>query len=185
MELSSGGEGLPCHKPLPGVRATIPAKHCWAPSLGWRTHPKPWNREESSSTEPWKSRKSSFIWGVFFLQRSIKIAQGVMLSLHQDGLDLVLVHSGWKVRESGSSHLLLGPPTSHFTNSGYSLWKRPGLLILFFNNKKDLNHQKLLKLISGWRNRVSWFQPLHRNVRDASMGQFGNAQFGQLRAILL
>lgn len=71
-----------------------------------------------------------------------------MLGLHQDGLGLLLVHTGWKGRDSGSSTDVAptpsprrGQPTPCSINTGYSLWRRPGLLILFFKQRKALNHQ--------------------------------------------
>lgn len=142
-------------------------------------------------SKPMKVKKILFYLSLF-LQTSVKIAQRVMLSLYQDGLGLVLVHTGWKGTENGSSTNVAPTPfprrdnpTSCFTNSSNSLWKRPGLLIFFFKKKKDLNH-RMTEANQWLKKPCFWFQPLYGNVRDAPLGQFGNAQlFGQLRAILL
>lgn len=71
-----------------------------------------------------------------------------MLALPQDGSGLLLVQTGWKLRDNGSSTNVAptlsprrGQPTPCFINTGCSLWKRQSLLILFFKKRKALNHQ--------------------------------------------
>lgn len=54
-------------------------------------------------SKPMKVKKILFHLSLFLQRKYTKIAQGVMLSLYQDGLDLVLVHTGWKGRESRST----------------------------------------------------------------------------------
>ncbi|RMB98986.1 hypothetical protein DUI87_24531 [Hirundo rustica rustica] len=50
-------------------------------------------------SKPTKVKKILFHLSLPLQRKTTKIAQGVMLNLYQDGLDLVLVHTGWKETE--------------------------------------------------------------------------------------
>lgn len=66
-------------------------------------------------SKPVKVKKILFYLSLF-LQTSVKIAQRVMLSLYQDGLGLVLVHTGWKGTENGSSTNVAPTPSPRRDN---------------------------------------------------------------------
>lgn len=111
MELSSGGEGHPW------AGASSLSQESGPPSLQSTAGPHHWDGEliqphgtgRIQLSKPTKVKKILFHLSLF-LQMSIKITQGVMLSLYQDGLAHVLLHTGWKEREAGPAlmlHLLL------------------------------------------------------------------------------